>query len=181
MTVRSHMLVVICVGAFLSVGCSREAASPAVPSSSASAPNPAAAAVKPEVSINAVMVALIDHAGHELWNAEHEGKAPKTSDDWERIEEHAVQLAAAGPAVSLGGTGPSDAVWVRSGDWQKYAQALSDAGTSAASAAKRKDLTALVAANSKLVESCESCHKQFKPDLPTEGITHSHSHENPSE
>ena len=41
-------------------------------------------------------------------------------------------------------------------------------------AAKNKDLTALVTANGQLVEACVSCHKEFKPALPTEGILHTH-------
>ena len=50
----------------------------------------APATAKAEVSINAVMVALVDHAGHQLWNVEGEGQAPKTDADWENVEEHAV-------------------------------------------------------------------------------------------
>jgi cytochrome c556 len=135
----------------------------------------APATVKPEVSINAVMVALVDHAGHQLWNVEVEGKAPKTDADWENVEEHAVQIAAAGPAIGAGGTGPSDAVWVKSSSWQGYAQRMSDAGVAAMNAAKNKNLDALVAANGQLVQSCVACHKEFKPDLPTEGIVHTHT------
>ena len=37
-----------------------------------------------------------------------------------------------------------------------------------------KNLGALVKANGQLVESCEQCHKAFKPNLPTEGILHPH-------
>src|SRR5688572_16590212 len=33
---------------------------------------------KPEVSINAVMVGLVDHAAHNLWDVERPDKAPKT-------------------------------------------------------------------------------------------------------
>jgi len=131
--------------------------------------------VKPEVSINAVMVALVDHAGHQLWNVEEEGKAPKTDADWENVQEHAVQIAAAGPAIAVGGTGPSDALWVKSSLWQGYAQKMSDAGVAAMNAAKSKNLNGLVAANGQLVESCVACHKEFKPDLPTEGIVHTHT------
>ena len=130
---------------------------------------------RPEVSINAVMVALVDHAGHQLWNVEIEGKAPQTDADWENVQEHAVQIAAAGPAITVGGTGPSDAVWVKSPSWQRYAQRMSDAGVAAMNAAESKNLSALVKANGQLVESCVGCHKEFKPDLPTEGIVHSHT------
>ena len=164
MTVASALLVAACSNA------------PAPAASTAPAASAAAMTAKPEVSINAVMVALVDHAGHQLWEAEHEGRAPKTKADWEVIQEHAIQLVAAGPAITVGGTGPSDAVWVKSPDWQKHAQAMSDAGAQALAAAKSENLDALIAANGKLVESCENCHKQFKPALPTEGLTHQHAH-----
>jgi hypothetical protein len=51
------------------------------------------------------------------------------------------------------------------------AEKMGEAALAANAAAKQKNLEALVAANSTLVESCESCHKAFKPDLPTEGAT----------
>lgn len=159
--------------ALLLAACSGPAQQPAQQSSYAS---PAPAAVKPEVSINAVMVGLVDHAGHELWNVEKEGAAPKTEADWATVQEHAVQLAAAGPAISVGGTGPSDNIWVQSPDWRKDAQAMSDAAMSAVNAAKGKNFEELVAANGRIVETCETCHKQFKPELPTEGIVHTHAH-----
>jgi len=159
-------------GLFVSAcGTSAQQESASSPAGDEGAPTTA----KPEVSINAVMVALVDHAGHQLWNVEVEGKAPKTDADWENVEEHAVQIAAAGPAIGAGGTGPSDAVWVKSSSWQGYAQRMSDAGVAAMNAAKNKNLDALVAANGQLVQSCVACHKEFKPDLPTEGIVHTHT------
>ena len=66
--------------------------------------------------------------------------------------------------------------WVKAPSWHTNAQRMSDAGVAALNAAKNKDLKALVTANGQLVESCEQCHKEFKPDLPTEGIVHSHAH-----
>jgi cytochrome c556 len=44
-------------------------------------------------------------------------------------------------------------------------------------ATEGKNAEALVTANGQLVESCEGCHKQFKPSLPSEGITHAHAHQ----
>jgi hypothetical protein len=37
-------------------------------------------------------------------------------------------------------------------------------------------MEALVAANGQLVDACEGCHKEFKPQLPSEGIVHAHAH-----
>jgi hypothetical protein len=148
-----------------------EAASPS------SAPVEAApGTVTPEVSINAVMVALIDHAGHSLWDVERTGKAPTTDEDWQVLEEHAIQIAASGPAITAGGSGPTDAAWVKSPSWHTYAQDMTNAGTDAMKAARNRDFAALVEANGRLVESCEQCHKAFKPELPSEGISHTHSH-----
>jgi cytochrome c556 len=148
------------------------------------APAPAPATVAPtaplmatlNVSINEVMVALIDHAGHNLWDVEQAGKAPKTDAAWKNVSEHAVQIAAAGPAITVGGAGPRDAEWVKAPAWRMHAQQMSDAGLAALKAANTKNLPALIIANGQLVESCESCHKEFKPDLPTEGIVHAHKH-----
>lgn len=154
------------VSVFLFYGCSSSQPQQAAP--------PAAPAVKPAVSINAVMVALVDHAGHVLWDAEQAGRAPKTDAEWQELEHHAIQLAAAGPLIALGGTGQADPGWAQAPDWQKYAQELTNVGLVEISAARSKNLESLVKANGQLVEVCESCHKEFKPALPTEGIVHSH-------
>jgi Cytochrome C' len=161
------------LGAMLLVACNATPAPP--PEPAATVPTASTAAV-PEVSINAVMVALVDHAAHNLWEVEREGKAPKSDADWANVVEHAIQIAAAGPAITVGGTGASDAVWVKAPSWRAHAQRMSDAGVAALKAANSKNLEGLVTANGQLVEACEACHKEFKPALPTEGIVHGHPH-----
>jgi hypothetical protein len=143
--------------------------SPAVQQASSQTP-----AVAPVVSINALMVALVDHASHELWNVEKEGGTPKDDKGWREVEHHATQLAGAVTLISVGGTGKADAGWAQSAEWKKYSGQLHEVGLAALSAARAKNVEALVKANGQLVEVCESCHKQFKPDLPTEGIVHPH-------
>jgi hypothetical protein len=130
----------------------------------------------PPVSINAEMVSIVDHAGHALWDVEGEGNAPKTQQDWELVAEHAIQIAAAGTLITLPGTGPNDLTLTQQADWKKWARTMSDAGLAAFKASEKKDMKALVAANSQLVETCEGCHKQYKPSLPSEGIAHRHIH-----
>jgi cytochrome c556 len=76
--------------------------------------------------------------------------------------------------ISVGGTGKADAGWAQSAEWKKYSGQLNEVGLAALNAARGKNLEALVKANGQLVDVCESCHKQFKPDLPTEGIVHPH-------
>jgi hypothetical protein len=51
---------------------------------------------------------------------------------------------------------------------------MTDAAVAAVDATHEKDLPALLAAGDQLVDTCERCHTEFKPDLPSEGIMHPH-------
>jgi hypothetical protein len=160
----------------LFIGCNAPTNQPAPSSAAPPQPvtQPPPSPQGPPVSINAEMVSFVDHAAHALWDVEREGKAPKTDDDWAIVEDHATQLAAAGTLIMLPGTGVNDKTLTEQPDWQKWARALSDAGMAAVKASQAKDLKALVAANSQLVDVCEGCHKRFKPALVSEGINHRH-------
>ena len=48
--------------------------------------------VAPAISINALMVAQVDHSAHVLWNVEQKGQAPKNDADWREVEHHAIQM-----------------------------------------------------------------------------------------
>jgi hypothetical protein len=152
--------------------CSTQTEQP--PATETTRPAAPAPAVPPAVSINAVMVALIDHAAHELWNVEK--TAPKDDNGWRAVEHHAIQLAAAGPVLVAGGTGERDRAWAATPTWAAHARRQTDAATAAIDAARSKNVESLTVANGRLLEACEACHKEFKPDLPTEGITHPHEH-----
>ena len=121
-------------------------------------------------SINALMVALVDHAAHEIWEAG--SRQPLTGREWQRAEQHAIQLVASGTLISLGGTGIADAGWVTAPEWQEWSRILTDGASAALAAAQSNDQLALNAAGGTLIEACEGCHQAFKPDAPTEGLTH---------
>jgi hypothetical protein len=165
---------VVALGTSLVVGCGTPA--PVEQQTPAQATATAQPSVMSPVSINAAMVAIVDHAGHQLWAVEQKGRAPKTDADWANVTEHATQLAAAGALIRVPGPGVNDVSWVASPGWQKWSRAMSDAAVAALKAAEGKNLDALVAANGQLVDACESCHKEFKPELPSEGIVHTHGH-----
>ena len=131
---------------------------------------------KPAVSINELMVRWVDNAGHVLWDVEKEGFAPKNEPDWLELEDHAVQLAAAGSLIQMGGTGQADAGWVQQVGWKTSAQAMTTAALADLSAAKSRNLDGVKKANGDLVAACEDCHKQFKPSLPSEGVVHQRPH-----
>ena len=175
MTNKRHYLAMGFLGGCFAAGCSAPAEPPR-PTAQGASPAVGTPAVLSPVSINAVMVRLVDHAGHQLWNAEKPDMAPKTDADWENIVEHATQIAAAGALIRLEGTGPNDRTFVQNPEWQKFAMQVSAAGMAALKAGEARNHEALVVANGQLVEACEGCHKRFKPALPSEGITHSHLH-----
>lgn len=162
----------LCLGmsAWLLWGCNATVEQP----QSAQQGSPKTPAVSPAVSVNAVMVALVDHAGHVLWDVADQQKTPKTDKDWGELEHHAIQMAASGTLIALGGAGPADPGWAQLPGWQKYSKELTDGGLAALSAARRKDQEALLKAGDQLVATCEGCHKEFKPELPTEGLVHPH-------
>ena len=129
------------------------------------------------VSINALMVTLIDHSAHYIWDygalEDENGETIAINDEeWQAVEYYAVQLAAAGPLITLGGTGRLDNSWVASPLWTQYAREMSTAAEMALGAGRNQDKQLLVEAGNRLVESCEGCHDAFKLEVPTEGIWH---------
>lgn len=123
------------------------------------------------ISINAVMVSFVDQAAHEIWDGGNQDR-DLTDREWLLIEQHSLQLAAAGTVISLGGTGPADRGWALSPAWQDWSRKLGVIALEAKQAVDAKSKVALRDAGDKLTDTCESCHKIFKPDLPTEGIMH---------
>ncbi len=123
------------------------------------------------ISINALMVAMVDDVAHDIWEGGNKGAA-LSGREWQVIDEHALQLQAAATLVSLGGTGQADRGWVTSPGWQDWARKLRESGVAVKRAVDTKNQMALRSAGDALVDVCEGCHKQFKPDVPTEGILH---------
>jgi len=127
-------------------------------------------AARLRTSINAVMVALVDHAAHEIWEAASAERL--TGRDWQVVEQHALQLVASGSLIARAGTGPQDSEWVSTAAWQEWARELTDGGLAALDAVQKSDQRALDAAGRAIVDTCFGCHDMFKPDAPTEGLLH---------
>ena len=123
-----------------------------------------------------MMVTWIDNAAHVVWDVEKKGFAPKNDADWLELEDHSTQLAVAGSLLPLGGNGPADAAFVGQDGWKAQSEALTKAANAVHAAAKARDLKALIAANGDLTTACETCHKAYKPSLPTEGVVHQSPH-----
>ena len=99
---------------------------------------------------------------------------PRQTRDWRELQHHAIQVATAGTSIALGGSGQADPGYVKLVGWSQYAQDMTDAAVFSFWATENHDLDALLTAGDALVESCEGCHREFKPDLPSEGYEHPH-------
>lgn len=131
--------------------------------------------IEMQTSINAIMVAMVDWAAHEIWEAGY--AETLTGRNWLTTKQYATELLAAGTLVSLGGTGRADPVWVVQEPWQEWtARMIADTRVILA-AIEEQDQAKLLAAGEKLVETCEGCHADYKPTSPTEGILHVPHHE----
>ena len=61
-----------------------------------------------------------------------------------------------------------------SGRYETWKEAMEYCTGFDASSIPSKVREALLKVNGQLAETCERCHKEFKPELPTEGIVHPH-------
>lgn len=136
-------------------------------------PSRAVVPFTPDVSINEVMIAQIDHAAHFIWEAANPDN-PSMDVNWQEVEHHAIQLISSRSAMTMGGTGSNDAMWIAQPGWRSYVTQMNAASIQALNAARDENFSGLISAGDNLVESCEGCHQQYKPDVPTEGLLHPH-------
>ncbi|MEM9409231.1 MAG: hypothetical protein AAGA81_24600 [Acidobacteriota bacterium] len=120
------------------------------------------------VSHNEVMVALVNHAADPIWVAAW--RNPSNDAQWRELERLAYQLRIAGSLLEMPGTGPMDAQWASDEGWRGWTQKLAASGELALEAAKTRDLELVGTAGDRIVDACEGCHLEFKPDLPTGGL-----------
>lgn len=135
--------------------------------------------IEMQTSINAIMVAVVDWAAHEVWEAGY--AETQTGRNWLTVKQYATQLLASGTLVSLGGTGPADSTWVNNQEWQRWSARMIRDTREILQAIEDQDQELLQASGEKLLNSCEGCHEIFKPTIPTEGIMHvpHHDYANP--
>ena len=119
------------------------------------------------VSLNEVMVAMVNHAADPIWEADW--RPPETEEGWRALERYAYQLEIAGTLLTVPGTGPADRYWVSSPEWIHYSQQLSETGAKARVALGDRDAEAIRAVGNELVAVCEGCHTAMKPAEPTGG------------
>ena len=123
------------------------------------------------VSINAMMVGMVDDSADMLW-AVGNGDLPRDEHDWYLVRNSAYQTIIGSKAMQLAGTGPNDVDWVADPEWQRLSDELSAIGMEALSLAEAQQVEGWDALGDRLVQNCLACHEQFKPEIPSEGILH---------
>lgn len=129
--------------------------------------SPATPEFRLPVSLNEVMVSLVNHAADPIWVAAWHN--PQTDREWRELERLASQLEIAGALLKAPGTGEMDLEWVNSDVWLAWADELRRAGQLAVAAVESREIAQVSAAGDRIVEVCEGCHIDFKPAEPTEG------------
>jgi hypothetical protein len=119
---------------------------------------------KPVVSLNEIMVYVVDPHSNEIWDAAL--KPPTTEDGWKQLQHAAVVIASAGNLTRLSGNGPKDQDWVMQRDWSKYSQAVADAGLAALEAVRSRNVSAISKAGDQLTLACINCHREYRLDVP---------------
>ena len=102
-----------------------------------------------------LMVKIIYPASDALFYVE--SRTPKTEAEWTVLEGQALMVAESANLLMLPGRARDQKQWMAD------AKLMLDAGAAAYQAAKAKDVAGIAALSDQLMESCTSCHKNYRP------------------
>lgn len=102
-----------------------------------------------------LMVKIIYPASDALFYVE--SRTPKTDAEWTVLEGQALMVAESANLLMMPGRARDRKQWMAD------AKLMLDAGADAYAAAKKKDVAAIAALSDRLMESCTSCHKNYRP------------------
>jgi len=157
-----RMMLALAVAMVAASACSTNPAE--APASAVVPASTAAVDYAPVVSLNEIMVYVVDSHSNEIWDAAM--TPPATDDGWKELQRAAIAIAAAGSLTRVSGNGPKDQQWTQQADWTKYSQAMSDAGLATVMAVRSRNVTAIAKAGDQLVVTCIDCHREYKLDVP---------------
>jgi cytochrome c556 len=100
------------------------------------------------------LMEAIESASSVVYNIALE--APKTNEDWTKVEQNASRLTESGNLLMTG-----DYTKGRKRDWIKWSRALVAASAKASNAAKKKNLDGVLAVGDEINISCEACHAKY--------------------
>jgi hypothetical protein len=103
-----------------------------------------------------LMVKIIYPASDALFYIE--SRTPKTDSEWTALEGQALMVAESANLLMMPGRARDQKQWMAD------AKLMLDVGADAVAAAKKKDVEAIVALSDRLMESCTTCHKNYRPN-----------------
>ena len=106
-------------------------------------------------SMSDLMVKIIYPTSDALFYIE--SRTPKTDAEWTALEGQALMLAESANLLMMPGRARDQKQWMAD------ARLMLDAGAAAVKAAKAKDVQAIAALSDQLMESCTTCHKNYRP------------------
>jgi len=178
---------VVCVASFVVSQSACKQAEPA-PAAAAAAPSNQ---VTPVGTVKQIMKGIVDPSSAAIWDAvsTESGpkgdieKAPKTDEEWAKLEAQALTLAEVGNLLKMPGRQVARAEEANSksqpdapeltpvqieekinkdrATWDKKADALRETATKAIAAAKAHDKDAVLNVGEEIDNACESCHKVY--------------------
>ena len=103
-----------------------------------------------------LMVKIIYPASDALFYIE--SRTPKTDTEWTMLEGQALMVAESANLLMLPGRARDQQ------QWMVDAKLMLDASADAYAAAKKRDVNGIVMVGERLLESCTSCHKNYRPN-----------------
>jgi hypothetical protein len=119
-------------------------------------------AFTPVATVDQVMDAIVIPSSGAIFDAVvYENgvlvSAPKTDDDWFRLQMHAFAVAEAGNLLLV----PPRAK--DTGEWATMSRAMTEAAVAVTKAAEAKDLERMLATGSDMYRACVNCHARYVP------------------
>jgi hypothetical protein len=87
-----------------------------------------------------------------------ESRTPKTDSEWGVLEGQALMLAESANLLMMPGRARDQKQWMTD------SRMMLDAAADALTAARKRDVDGIVFVGEKLLESCTSCHKTYRPN-----------------
>ena len=103
-----------------------------------------------------LMVKIIYPASDALFYIE--SRTPKTDSEWTVLEGQALMVAESANLLMMPGRARDQKQWMAD------AKLMLDAAAEGYAAAKKRDIQGIVMINERLIESCTSCHKNYRPN-----------------
>jgi hypothetical protein len=103
-----------------------------------------------------LMVKIIYPASDALFYIE--SRTPKTESEWTMLEGQALMVAETANLLMMPGRARDQK------QWMVDARLMLDSAADAYAAATKRDVQGIVMVNERLLESCTSCHKNYRPN-----------------